>query len=216
MGSHEIKGASVIADEQSAKFIYPGEGAFSTKATFVDFRVKAAFWARFRTGAISRVEGDIGNKAIVETNLTGGAGIKGSIGIEECVCDRDAQTFERLEGRFEMGRHLPGIVMIAGDDISGGDDKAVAVGDGQDVGGFGTLASLIGNPITTLLGNGVAAVKIQIGGIQAVSDHVNTLLPQPFQTAIATPFAKVVVYGRPTDFFFWGFFGSGSIGSFAH
>ena len=162
MRGHEMTSKAIMADEQSAKLINPSKSALGGEAEFIDCGVKKTSGAGFWAQAISRVVSDIGNKVIVETGLASGAGVKGDIGIEEREGKRDAQAFEKLESGFEMVRQLPGVIMIARNNVSASDDKAIAVRNRQDIGSFGVFTPLIGNRITALFGNSVAAIKVQV------------------------------------------------------
>ena len=93
-----------------------------------------------------------------------------------------------------MVLELEGIVVIARDEWRGSNDVALSIGDGQDVGGLGPFASLIGHRFATFLGNGVTAIEIELRQIQVVLDRHNTRFPRPFQAAISAPLAKMVVH----------------------
>lgn len=115
-----------------------------------------------------------------------------------------------------MIRQFEGVMLIARHNASRGDDVAVAVGEGQDIRSLGTLARLVGHVFAALLGDGVAAIQIHVGHVQVVFDHQDAVLPQPFQAAVAAPLAEVVIHRLPTDLFFVGSSGWGSMGRRCH
>lgn len=95
-------------------------------------------------------------------------------------------------------------MVIASNNASRGNDVPLSIRNRQDIARFARLASLVGHPVAALLGKRVAAIQIELGRVHVVLDHLNALLPDPFQTAIRAPFAKVVAHRIPTDFFFSG------------
>ncbi len=115
-----------------------------------------------------------------------------------------------------MRLEIEGIVMIACNGLGGSHDVAIHVGDGQEVGGFGPFASLVGHRLAAFLGNGMAAIKIEFRKIQIVLDGQNACFPCLLEASIPAPLAKVIVNGVMTDFFFSGSPGSGSMGRRAH
>jgi hypothetical protein len=159
---HEMTSKAVITDKQSAKLVNPGKSAFGAEAELVNSRVKKASRAGFWPRAISRVVSNIGDEAIVEANFASGASVKGGIGIEERMGNRDAQTLEKFANGFEVISQLPGIIVIARNNVGASNNEAITVGNWQDIGCFGAFASLVGNGITALFGNGMTAVKIQV------------------------------------------------------
>ena len=102
--------------------------------------------------------------------------------------------------------------MVACDDASTSQNIAMPIGNGQDVGRFAFLASLIGHRLATFLGKGMTAIQIELFEVQISLNHRNTVLPDPFQASVPAPLAGVVVDRLPTDFLFVGSVGSRSIG----
>ena len=114
--------------------------------------------------------------------------------------------------RFEF----EGIVVIASYGQRGSHDVALRIGDGQDVGRFGSLASLVGRRLAAFLGDDVTAVEVDFRQIQIALDRQNAGLPHLLQAAIPAPLAKMVVNRVMADLFFSGSSESGSIGNWSH
>ena len=115
-----------------------------------------------------------------------------------------------------MGFEVEGIVMIASDDPGGGQDIALPIGDGQNVGGLGFLASLIGHRLAAFLGNRMTAIEVQLLQVKVNCNDFQAMLPNDLKTSISAPLAKVIVDRLPTDLPFFGSSGSVSIGTRAH
>ena len=98
---------------------------------------------------------------MIETHLPCSLGIEGAVGIEVSSPNVQAEPFHRLEGILQVCFEVKGVVVISCHKTSRGDDVAFAISDGQDVGGLGFLAPLIGHRFTPLLGNGMTAIQIQ-------------------------------------------------------
>jgi len=129
---------------------------------FIDRDIEQTFTAAFGGLTTALVKGNIGYEAIIEAHFTGGQGIKACIGIEESTLKVEAKPFHGLKGSLKVGLEVIGVIMIAGHNTGGRHDKAVGIGDGQDVGGLGLLASLIGHRLAAFLGNGMAAIEIDL------------------------------------------------------
>lgn len=106
--------------------------------------------------------------------------------------------------------------MVAGDDARGRQDAPVSVGDRQDIGGLGFLASLIGYRLTAFLGERMAAVEVEVPGVDLVTNPPDAVLENTLQAAVPTPFAVVMVDRMIADFFFCGSCESLSMGKLAH
>src|SRR5258708_19602353 len=85
--------------------------------------------------------------------------------------------------RMKVGVELKRLIVGGGENVGGGDDIAVVVGDGQDIGDHGTLAASISNPFTAFLGERVTPVQIQNRQIQFSLDDLHAVLPNSFYTA---------------------------------
>lgn len=153
---------------------------------------------------------------MVEARPAGGFSIKGRIGVKVTADNRNAQVLDELEGSTEVVLQLEGVVVVACDNASGGEDETVGVGDGQNIGRFGFLASLISHRFTAFLGWRVAAVKVKAMGVDLLMDADDAVLKHPLQATIVAPFAIVVVDGMIADFFFCGSLGSLSMGRRSH
>lgn len=95
-------------------------------------------------------------------------------------------------------------MMIVCHQFSASDHIALAVGDGQNIAGFGTLARLIGHTVTALLSNPVAAIQVELQQVKIITDSLDAALTNPPSTAIGAPFLPVIVNRLSTDFFFLG------------
>jgi len=206
----------IKADQQSAKLVDPGETAFAGKTLAVNGGIEQAFTAPPGRFAVAFILGHVGNQAMIEADFAGGTSIERTVGVEERAHNRQAQTLEVLEGRLQMGFQTKSVVVVARHDAGRGDNKALGIGDGQDIAGLGALARLVSHTITAFLGNGVAAIEVQLRQIQVMLDALDALLPHPFQTAIPAPLLKVIIHRLPTEFFFSGSSASGVIGNCAH
>ena len=60
-----------------------------------------------------------------------------------------------------MAFEIIGIVVITGDNVRRGNDKAVLVHDGQNVAGLGFLAPLIGDRLAAFLRQTMGAIQVQ-------------------------------------------------------
>lgn len=81
-------------------------------------------------------------------------------------------------------------------------DVTLGIGDGQDVTGLGTFATLIRHAITPLFRYGVAPIQVHIRHIKVILNGLKAHPPHLFKTTIPTPLLKVVVDRLPADFFF--------------
>jgi len=216
MSAQEVGVFTVKSDEQRTEFIDPGKRTFVGKAPFVDLGVEQAFAPAFRSFAVPLVLGDVRDRAVIETYLACLERIERAIGVEERACDSQSQPLHAFEGRLEMDLQVERVVVIARHDPRGSDYVTVRIHDGQDVTGLGALASLISDALAAFLGNRMTAIQVQLAQIKVGLDRLNTRLPHPFQTAVATPLLKVVVDCLPTDFFFVASVGSGAVGTCFH
>ena len=141
---------------------------------------------------------------MVEAGPAGGFGVKGGIGIEVTALKWNAQAFDELEGGAEIVLQFKSVIVIARDNARCGKDEPVRLSDGQDIGGLGFLAPLIGDRLTAFLGGSVAAVEVEVMRVDLVTDTQNAVLEHPLQAAIAAPLAIVMVDRVIADFFFFG------------
>lgn len=216
MSGEKISILALKTDQQRPKLVDPGETAFTREALFVDGGIEPAFAASFGCFAIADVLHEVGNDTMVEADFAGLAGIKGAVGIEERARNRQPAPFHGFEGGLQVGFEVKSIMMVASDDPSRGDDKAVGIGDRQNVGGLSPLAPLVGDTLAAFLRQRVAAVQVKLRQVEIGADGLDALPPDPFETAIAAPFAKVVVDRLPTDLFFSSSWRAAAIGNCAH
>ena len=216
VSTQEVGVFTVKADKQRSELINPGKAALGGKASLVDLSVEQTFAPAFGRFAVALVFGDVGDHPVIEANLARFMGIESSVSVKKRPGDGQSQALHAFECGLEMGFEVEGVMVISRDNARRSDDVAVGIHDGQDVAGLGTLAALIGHTLTALLGQGMTAVQVQLAQVKVALHGLNARLPHLFQTTIGAPFAKVVVHGLPTDFFFVGSCGSGAIGNCFH
>src|SRR5258706_2968716 len=139
----ETSDFTVKTDEQGPKLIEPGKRTLTDEATFVDLSIKQTFTTAFGKLPITLVFGNVGHNFVIEADFTRVATIKSTIGIEEGTSNGEAQFFHRFERGLKMFLELEGVIVVTGNYLSGSDHVAVTVHNGQNVRGFGLLASLI-------------------------------------------------------------------------
>ena len=206
----------VKAYQQGAKLVNPGKGAFADKTLAIDVRVKQTLTSALAGVLITTIDGNVGNNLMIEAHPSRRFRIKGTISIEDSARYLQAQPLHVFECGCQMPFEFKGIVMVASDNTGGGDNVAVALGDGQDVAGLGPLARLVGDLLTAFLSRGMTAIQVELRQVELGLQGDNTLLPDPVETAIGTPFAEVIAHRAPANFLFWGWSAAGAIGSCAH
>lgn len=216
MAAKKVGSFAIKADKQSAELVNPGEGAFTGETLTVHLGAKQAFTPALGGFAVARIFRDVGNKAMIEAHFTGITGIESAVGIEQGPGKAQPQPFEGLESGLKLWFQTKGIMVIASDDARRGDHKAIGIRDRQDIAGFGAFSLLVGHTFTTFLGNGMAAIQVQLRQIEHGSDRLDAFLPDPLQTAVGTPFLEVVVNRLPTNLFFSGWLVSRATGSCFH
>lgn len=153
---------------------------------------------------------------VIETNLARFERIKGAVRVEVSAGNRQAQAFHPLESRLQVGFEVESIVTVPRDHAGRSQHIALRVGDRQDVGGFRAFSVLVSDTFAAFLRQGMAALQIQVRRIKVRLGGLNTLLPNPLQAAIGTPFLEVIVDRLPAQLFFSGSFRDGAIGSSLH
>ncbi len=216
MSPQEVHILAVEANEQGAELVNPGEATLIGEAQLVDLGIKQTLAPTLGLLAIAGILRDVGDQLVAEADAASVAGIKGRIGVEVGPSKAQTQSLHRFEGGLQMGLEVEGVVMVARDDACGGQDIALAIGDRQNIGGLGLLASLISHRLTAFLGNRVTAIQIQLRQVKLVVDDLNTVFPNALQAPVGTPLLEVIVDRLPTDLFFAGSSGSGAMGSCAH
>ncbi len=66
---------------------------------------------------------------MIETHPSSLASIESALGIEDGSGNAQTPCLHRFESRLKMGFEVEDIVMVPGDNSSGGDHVAVAIGD---------------------------------------------------------------------------------------
>ena len=97
MSAQKVGVLAVIANEQGAELINPGETAFTGETLLVDGRVEKTLTPAFDGFAVALVLTDIGNDLMIEANLARVPRIKSAVGIEIGSGKRQAQAFQALE-----------------------------------------------------------------------------------------------------------------------
>jgi len=82
---------------------------------------------------------------VVEADLASFQGVKSTIGVEVGSLDRDVQALEPLERSQQMRFEVIGVVVVACENACGGQDIAICIADGQDIGCFCLLSASIGD-----------------------------------------------------------------------
>jgi hypothetical protein len=216
MPTQKVDIFAVITDQQSAKLVDPGEGRLTGETLVVDQRIEQALSSSLGLLAIAGIFGDVGDKAVIDADFASITGIESAIGVEKGANNGQAQPFHLLEGGLKMDFQTKTIMMVARYDPHRSQYLPLAIGNGQNIAGWSALAPLVGHAFTAFLGDGVAAIQVQVRQLQVMADRLNTLLPNALQAAVRTPFLPMVVDGLPTDLFFSGLDEWAPLGSCAH
>ena len=216
MSAQKVDSFPIIADQQSAKPVDPGEGTLTGEALVVDMVIEQAFSSALGLLAIAGIFGDVGDQPVIEADFAPIAAIESAVGVEKGTDTGQSQLFHLLEGGLKMGFQTKRILMVARHYTRRGQYIPLAIGDGQDIAGWGALARLVGHAFTSFLGDRMAAIQVQLGQIQVRADRLNTVLPNALQAAVRTPFLPMIVDGLPTDLLFSGSEGWGAVSSCAH
>ncbi len=216
MSSEKVGILALKTDEQRPKLVNPSKTAFTGEALLVDGGVEQAFTSRFDGFSVTFVLADVGDDPVIETNLACFQRIKSAIGVEIGSGNRQSQVLHRAKSVLEVRFEVESIMMVARDDPGRSHHIALSIGDGQNVRGFGSFSRLISDTLAALLRLCVTAIEIQLRQIEVSLDRLDTLLPDPLQTAIGTPFLEVIVDRLPANLFFSGSARAGAIGNCAH
>ena len=216
MRTQEMGILAVIADQQSAELVDPGEIAFAAEAPFVDVGVEQALASASGRLAVALVLCDVRDHLVVEAHLARRTGVERAVRVEERTGKRQTQALHALESRLEMRLEVERIMAVSGHNAARSDDIALGVGDGQDIAGLGALAPLVGHALAALLGDGMTAIQIQLAQVEVITHALDARLPHLRQAAITAPLAKVVVDRLPTDLLFFASSGSGAMGNRSH
>lgn len=101
MSTQAIGIFAVVADQQGAELVDPGETAFTGgEAALVDLRIEQTLAPAPGPFPIAGVLRDVGHELVIEADLTRLTGIKGGIGIEIGACNRQAKSLHGFEGRL--------------------------------------------------------------------------------------------------------------------
>jgi len=89
-------------------------------------------------------------------------------------------------------------VVVTSNNACGCQHIAIPLGDRQDITDFGMFPPLIGDAFPAFFGKTMAAIPIELGQVQLLTNTLDAMLPALFQTAIPTPFLKVIVHRLAT------------------
>ena len=161
MATEKVDIFAIITEQQSPKLVDPSETAFTSEALLVNKGIEQPFTPALDSLAL--VLGDVGDKALIETDFAGRTGIESTVGIEQRPGDDQPQAFHHFESGLKVGFQTKSVVMIARHDPRRSNDKTVGIGDGQDIARFGPLAMLVSHALTALLGQRMATIEVQVG-----------------------------------------------------
>ena len=216
MSAKKVGIFAVIANEQCSELVDPSKAALAAEALPVDRGIEQAFTPAFDGFPVAFVVADVGNDVVIETNFPRLKRIKGAVGVEESARNRQSQLLHPAKGILQMRLEVEGVMMVACDDPGRSHHIALCVGDGQDIRRFRSFSVLVGDTFAAFLRQRVTAIKVQMRQIEVFADRLNTLLPDPLQAAIGTPFLKVVVDRLPAYLFFSASLAEGAIGNCIH
>lgn len=178
----------------------------------MELALASAFWG----ASITLVFREIGTQAVAETDTPSSPRVEGSIAIEIGVAQGKPQAAQVEDGRFQMLRELIRVVMIARHNARRGDDVAMGVADGQDIGGLGAFAPLVSDRFAAFLGQRMTSVEIEVCGVHLLADRHDATLPHTLEAAVPAPLAEVMVDRAPADFFLGALSALDMTGSCAH
>lgn len=153
---------------------------------------------------------------MIETDFARLERIKSAIGVEKSSRKGQSQALHRAKGVLEMRLEVESVMMVACDDPARSDDVALSIRDRQNIRRFRPFSVLVSDTLAAFLRQRMAAVEIQLRQIEVILDRLDTLLPDPLQTAIGAPFLKVIIDRLPAKFFFSGSFREGASGNCVH
>lgn len=99
-------------------------------------------------GALTRADvfDDVRDELVVEARPACGFAVESGVSIEIIARDDNGLSFDELEGGAQMIFEFKSVVIIVRDDPGGCQNEAFSVGDGENIGRFSFLPSLIDRP----------------------------------------------------------------------
>ena len=216
MSAKKVGVLTIKTDEQCSKLVHPGKTALTGEALLVDRGIEQAFAPPFGLFAVALVLANVGDDPVIETDFAGFERVKSAVGVEIRSGNRQAQALHSLESSLKVRFEVERIMMVARHDPGRSQHIPLSVCNRQDIRGFGSFAMLISNTLAPFLRQSMAAIQVQLGQIEVITDRLDTLLPDPLQTAIGAPFLKVIVDRLPANLFFSPSFREGAIGNCVH
>lgn len=162
MSAKKVGIFAIIANKQGSKLVNPGKTALTAEPLLIDRCIEKAFTPAFDGFPVALVLADVGNDVVIEADFARFQGIKGTVGVEVSSGNRQAQVLHMLEGGLQMRFEVESIVMIACDDPRRSHYLPLRVGDGKDIGGFGTFSVLVGDTFAAFLRQRMATIEVQV------------------------------------------------------
>lgn len=145
MKSKKIDLFTLKPNKETLKLVNPGERAFTYKPLFVYAWVKMTLSTSFRALPIALIFGDIWAHAAIPKELARFFRVKRTVCMKESVLIVEAQGVQLTNYHFETVDQVITIVVIAGNYLTGGKNKAGRIGYRQDIAGFCLLSALVGD-----------------------------------------------------------------------
>ena len=133
------------ADQQGLEFVNPGECSLTHETVSIDLAVKMSFAATLHKLSVAFIFCNIGDQPMIPEQLPCRTGIKTAIGIEEGTFIIQLIPLHVSNQVLEFLFQIIAVIMIARNNPSCRDDRAIAVGYWQDIAGFGLLSPLVGD-----------------------------------------------------------------------
>ena len=138
-------------DQQGLEFVNPGEGAFTDEAALVRLCVEMTFPSTLNVFTIPLILRNVGNDPAVPQQLPGCACIKATIRIKQGTFIVQPATLHVFEHVLQFLIELKAVIMLACNDASRSNDRAIFVRYWEDVAGLGFLAPLVADTFAPFL-----------------------------------------------------------------
>ena len=216
MSAKKVGVLAVITNEQCSEFVNPSKTALTAETLLVNQGIEQAFAPTFRLFSVPLVLANVGDDTVIETDFPCFQRIKSTVSVEECSGNRQTEALHGMKGVLKVRLEVESIMMVARDDPRRSHHVAQSIRDRQNIRGFRSFAMLISDTLAPFLRQSMAAIEIQMRQIEVVMYRLDTLLPDPLQTAIRTPFLEVIVDCLPANLFFSESARAGAIGNSVH
>lgn len=127
MKPHPIHLLALKANEQPLELVDPGERTLVHKALFVDGLVKMTLPSTLGMLPIALVFGNIRPHPSVPEHLSSLFGVKRTISVEKRIAIVKSKLVELPENVFQSIGEVVTIIVIAGNDLTCGKDKAICI-----------------------------------------------------------------------------------------